>query len=323
MARNATQLTPNGVLLLTAGIYHNMGLADLLVALLSGGSCVVTGGFDPRRYPDWLQEHRPTWAVVTPSELNLILDYATATGREFVAGPESRLRAIFAEAQAMMPGTLERAERSLRAPVLSGYGLTETGNVTKFGSNETDRREGSCGRSWGTSIRIIDDAHGDVPSGIAGEVVVRGPAVFSGYLDDSEANAAAFLPDGWFRTGDLGCLDEDGFLYLTGRLNELINRGGEKIAPLEVDQALRCHPAVADAAVFPVPDALLGEDIVAAVVMRPGAAASPRALRVWMLARVSPYKVPRRIWLVEELPRTRTGKVQRGELARRWSESHR
>lgn len=318
IARDATHLTPDDVLLLTAGIHHNMGLADFLAALQSGGSCVVTRGFDPREYPGWLQEHRPTWTVMTPAELNLLLAHASASGREFVAGPDSRLRVIRAEAQAMTPGTLERAERSLRAPVLTGYGMTETGNITKFGPDERDRRAGSCGRSWGVAIRVIDESGRDVPPGTAGEVVVSGATVFPGYLDDPEANAAAFLSDGWFRTGDHGYLDEDGFLYLTSRLSEMINRGGEKIAPVEVDQALASHPAVAGAAVFPVPDARWGEDIVAAIVLKPGVTATPRELRGWMLDRLSPFKVPRRIWIVESLPQTPTGKVQRGVLAARF-----
>ena len=314
----ATHLTPGDVLLLTAGIQQNMGLEDLLVALLNGGSCVVMPGFDPRAYPVWLQDYRPTWTILSPAELNLLLDHAAGAGREYVAGPDARLRAIGAGAQAMTPGTLARAERSLRAPVLPGYGMTETGNITKSGLDARDRRDGSCGRSWGIAIRVIDEYGSDVAPGATGEVVVRGPTVFSGYLDDPAANAAAFLPGGWFRTGDQGFLDGDGFLYLTGRVSELINRGGEKISPLEVDQALASHPAVASAAAFSVPDVRLGEDVVAAVVLKPGAMATPRELRRWMLDRLSPFKVPRRIWFVASLPQTPTGKVRRGVLADRF-----
>ncbi|MGH2617957.1 MAG: AMP-binding enzyme [Thermomicrobiales bacterium] len=149
---------------------------------------------------------------------------------------------------------------------------------------------------------------------------MRGPRVFPGYLDDPEANAEAFLPGGWFRTGDLGFLDDAGFLHLTGRLGEVINRGGEKIDPCEVDAALASHPAVADAAVFAVPDARLGQDVVAAIVLKPGMRATPRALRRWLFDHLAAYKVPRRIWFVGDLPRTATGKVRRGELARLWAE---
>jgi acyl-CoA synthetase (AMP-forming)/AMP-acid ligase II len=162
-----------------------------------------------------------------------------------------------------------------------------------------------------------------VAAGTPGAIVVRGPAVFSGYLDDPEANAAAFLPGGWFRTGDIGYLDEDGFLYLQGRTSEIVNRGGENIAPAEIDRVLQSHPAVAEAAVFGVPDARFGEDLVAAVVIRPGMRVAPRALRAWMLESLPPSRSPRRIWMVAALPRTSAGKVQRGELARRWHEEGR
>jgi acyl-CoA synthetase (AMP-forming)/AMP-acid ligase II len=318
VARDATGLTPDDVLLLTAGTHHNLGLVDFLAALLNGGSCIVTPGFDPRAYPGWLQEHQPTWSVLAPAELNLLLDHAAASGLEFAVDSDSRLRAVRAEAQAMSPGTLERAERFLRAPVLTGYGMTETGNIAKFGPDDRDRREGSCGRSWCLAIRIVDAAGQDVAPGAIGEVVVRGPTLFAGYLDDPAATAAAFLPGGWFRTGDLGALDDDGFLYLRGRINEIINRGGEKIAPADVERVLASHHAVAAAAVFPVPDARLGEDIVAAVVLNPEMPATPWELRAWMLERLSPFKVPRRIWLVDALPLTPTGKVQRGVLAARY-----
>ena len=320
VARDSLHLTPDDVLLLTAGAHHNLGLADLLASLLSGGSCVITGGFDPRSYPDVLRGHKPTWAVLTPYELALLLDDADATGRDDITGPESRLRAVLAEAQALPPALLTRAERRLRSPVLTGYGMTEAGNIAKYGVDDRERREGSCGRSRCLEIRVVDASGQDVSTGATGEIVVRGPTVFAGYLDDPEATAAVFLPGGWFRTGDRGHLDHEGYLYLTGRLSETINRGGEKISPGEVECVLEGHPAVAEAAVFPIPHARLGEDLVAAVVLKPGAAASPRVLREWMLGQLSPFKVPRHIWIVGSLPRTPTGKVQRVVLAERFLE---
>ncbi len=318
VAGDSTLLTPEDVLLLTAGAHHNLGLADLLAALASGGCCVVTGGFDPRKYPGWLRDYRPTWSVLTPFELNLLLNHADALGQDVIVGPESRLRLVRAEAQSLAPETLARAESMLRAPVLSGYGMTEAGNITKVGIDERVRHEGSCGRSWCLQIRVIDASGREMTPGSVGEIIVRGPTVFAGYLDDPEATAAVLLPGGWFRTGDHGYVDDEGYLYLTGRLAETINRGGEKIAPEEVEEALASHPAVAEAAVFPVPDARLGEDIAAAVVPKPGAMATARELRRWMLDRLSPFKVPRRIWIVATIPRTPTGKVQRRVLADRF-----
>ena len=169
-------------------------------------------------------------------------------------------------------------------------------------------------------VRFVGPDGVEAAAGSEGEIWVRGPRVMSGYLDDAEMTAAVLSPDGWYRTGDLGYLDEDGFLFLTGRLNDLINRGGEKIAPAEVDAALLAHPAVAEAAAFSVPDARLGEDVVAAVVLRDGIALKPRELRAWMLGRLSPTRTPRRIWVVDALPRTETGKVRRGVLAERFAE---
>jgi acyl-CoA synthetase (AMP-forming)/AMP-acid ligase II len=320
-ARACTNLTPADVAILSAALHTNAGVANFLSALFSGGSCIVAPGFDPVAFPNWLADHRPSWFVSTPTEIRLLLDAATAAGRERIAGPGSRLRAVRLGAQPLPPGIVERAERSLRALIFDGYGMTEASYITGAGPGAEDRREGSCGRPVSTEIRVLDEADRDLPPGATGAIVIRGPTLFPGYLDDPETNAALFLPGGWFRTGDIGYLDADGFLYLSGRAHEVINRGGAKIAPVEVDHILVRHPVVAEAAVFAVPDARLGEDIVAAVVLKPGKGATQRELRVWMLDRLSSHKVPRRIWMVDALPRTRTGKVQRGELSRRWSET--
>jgi acyl-CoA synthetase (AMP-forming)/AMP-acid ligase II len=319
-ARRCTALTPDDILLLTASLHNNAGLANLCAALGNGGACVVTPGFDPAAYPAWLEASRATWTVSTAAELNLILDAAAAAGRERVAGPSSRLRIVRAGAQPMTPGTAERVEQSFAALVCDGFGMTEASYITGSGPDPADRREGSCGPPLNSEIRIRDDQGQDLPPGATGEVVIRGETLFPGYLDDPEANTAAFLPGGWFRTGDQGSLDPDGYLSLTGRLKELINRGGEKISPVEVDRVLLTHPAIAEAATFGVPDARLGEDIVAAIVFRPGMTVPLWELRGWLLDRLAPAKVPRRIWVTTELPRTGRGKVQRGAIAQRWRE---
>ena len=322
-ARLCTALTPGDVALLTSGLSTNSGLANLCAALLNGGSCVVTPGFDPAAYPRWLETYQPTWAVSTSTELTMLLAAVTAAGCETIAGPRSRLRVVRAGAQPMAPGVAERAEHSLRALICDGYGMTEASYITGSGLGPGDRRPGSVGPPLCSTIRILDANGADLPAGETGEIVIRGATLFSGYLDDPEVNAAVFLPGGWFRTGDLGFLDGDGYLFVHGRLHELINRGGEKIAPIEVDHAFLAHPAVADAATFAVPDPRLGEDIVAAVVLEPGRRATRRQLRAWLLDRLNRYKAPRRIWLVESIPRTPTGKVQRGVLAQRWREQER
>jgi acyl-CoA synthetase (AMP-forming)/AMP-acid ligase II len=167
-------------------------------------------------------------------------------------------------------------------------------------------------------LQVVASDGREAAPGVEGEIWVRGTKMPRGYVDDAGTNAEVLAPGGWFRTGDLGYLDEDGFLFLTGRRSERINRGGEKIAPAEVDEALLTHPAVDAAAVFAVPDDRWGEDVVAAVVLCPGRRVSARELRSWLLTRLSPHKMPRRIWFVRDLPRTALGKPRRGELARRW-----
>lgn len=312
-------LTPDGVLLLTPALHTISGPVNLLAALMNGGSCVIAPGLVPGEFHHWRDDHQPTWLVITATELDLILDASAVTGAEAVAETRSRL-CLFVGGQRLPPGMAEHAEQQLCVEVLERYGMSEAPYIAWNGPQAADRRAGSCGRPLSAQVRILTEAGEAVAPGTPGEIVVRGSTLFPGYLDDPGANAAAFLPDGWFRTGDLGYLDADGFLFLNGRIKELINRGGEKIAPGEVDRVLQSHSAVAEAATFGVPDARLGEDIVAAVVLEPDMNPSSRELRRWMLDRLSPFKAPRRIWFVDDLPRTATGKVQRGELARRWSE---
>jgi acyl-CoA synthetase (AMP-forming)/AMP-acid ligase II len=174
------------------------------------------------------------------------------------------------------------------------------------------RKPGSVGRGANVDVAVMDEAGTLLPPGTPGEVVVRGPNVTGGYHNNPEANAAAFT-NGWFRTGDRGVLDADGYLTLIGRIKELINRGGEKISPLEVDAALLAHPAVAEAAAFGVPDAKYGEEVHAAVVLR--GAATEDELRAHCLGRLADFKVPKVFRLVKELPKGPTGKVQRRHLA--------
>lgn len=313
-----TGLTPDDVLLLAAGLHNISGLGNLLNAVLSGGSCVAAPGFDPTAFRGWLEEERPTWTFLIPTHLRLLLETAEGMGRVTVAGERSRLRLVRAGTQPLPASTRQRAERMLGATILDTYGMSEAHSITAAGPNAEERREGSVGRPLAIAVRILDDCDEDVPAGVAGAIVVRGPTVMDGYLDDAEANAAAFTPDGWFRTGDLGYLDEDGFLFVTGRAKELINRGGSQISPAEIDRVLLDHPAVAEAAAFAVPDERLGEEVVAAVVVRQGTAVTARELRRWLFDRLALSRAPRRIWFVDSMPRTATGKAQRAVLSERF-----
>jgi acyl-CoA synthetase (AMP-forming)/AMP-acid ligase II len=315
-ASRRTGLTPDDVLLLTAGLHNISGLGNLLNALLSGGSCIAAPGLDPATFGRWLEKERPTWTFLTPTHLRLLTD--AAEGREPIAGERSRLRLVRAGTQPLPRATRQRAEQMLGATILDNYGMSEAHSIAASGPGVEDRREGSPGRPLDISVRVLGDRDEELPIGGVGEIVVRGPTVMAGYLDDPEATAAAFTPDGWFRTGDVGYLDDDGFLFITGREKEQINRGGVQISPAEIDGILLEHPAVAEAAAFAVPDERLGEEVVAAVVAREGMDVTARELRRFLFDRLSLSRAPRRIWFVERLPRTATGKVQRAMLSRRF-----
>jgi len=289
-------------------LFHHLGLAAGLSQLYSGGAVISTPGFDPGCFMEWLAEFQPTWLISSPPLNRSLLELPRRYPEVFRRNPLRLIRCAFT-AQTEILAVLEEA---LGAPVLAGYGLTETGVVTL--STPDARKPGSVGRPIGPEVAIADPQGNLLGAELEGEVIIRGASVTSGYLDDPEANEAAFR-DGWFRTGDIGRLDSEGFLFLTGRLKEMINRGGEKIIPQEVDDALAGHPAVAEAAVFAVAHQTLGEDVAAAVVLRAGAAATEPELRRFAATRLAAFKVPRRIVFVDTLPRTLTGKPQRAVLA--------
>jgi oxalate---CoA ligase len=198
-------------------------------------------------------------------------------------------------------------------PVLEFYGIGEAGHMSANLPPPGQSRAGTCGKPRPGEMMIAENGRA-LPPGELGELLVRGPTVISGYLDDPQANAESFV-DGWFRTGDLGVLDADGFLSVHGRFKELINRGGEKLSPIEVEQALLRHPAVADAAACGIPHPRLGEDVAAAIVLRPSRTAAPSELQTFVRGQLAPFKVPRLVTIVPELPKDVTGKVRRRELA--------
>lgn len=300
-----------------AKIAYSLGFITFIITIFSGATFISVPGPDPGAMPGWLETYRPTYMVATPA---LLRTFAADHGELRRALRHAPVRCISTSAAPLRAGEVQHLESALDAPILGIYGLSEASCIASEPYPALHRVPGSVGVAR-CEIRIVDAVGEGLDPRRGGEIVIRGPQVFPGYLDDPEANAAVFLPGGWFRTGDVGYIDDAGYLHLTGRLREIINRGGEKIVPREVDDVLLAHPAVADAAVFAVPDDVLGEDIVAAVVLKSGGAASPRMLRSWMLDRLSGYKAPRRIWIVDDLARTQTGKVQRGELARRWHEA--
>jgi acyl-CoA synthetase (AMP-forming)/AMP-acid ligase II len=229
----------------------------------------------------------------------------------------STLRFIRSSSAALPRATREELEQIFQVPVIQAYGMTEAAH--QIASNPLPprvRKDGTVGISAGPEVAVLD-AHGDpAPPGVRGEIAIRGPNVTRGYARNPDANAAAFT-DGWLRTGDEGVLDEDGYLTILGRLKEVINRGGEKISPLEVDDVLMSHPAVEQAITFPAPHPTLGEEVAAAVVLRPDMSVSERQLREFVGTRLAHFKVPKRVIFVDSIPLGPTGKPQRAGLAQR------
>jgi acyl-CoA synthetase (AMP-forming)/AMP-acid ligase II len=311
--------TPADRCLSLARAAYSQGINAWMYAVASGGSLISVRELDAAALPGWMATFRPTYISTGPTALRALAERDEA----FAAmAPGSPLHSIHSTAGPLAAEEIACLEARFGVPILNGYGLTEAPGIAGEHFPRTVAVPGSVGKPW-CDITMVDQRLCDAAAGEIGEIVVRGPTVFPGYLDDAAASAAVFLPGGWLRTGDLGFFDEPGYLHLTGRLGERINRGGEMIAPDEIDRVLRAHPAVAEAAAFGVPDGRLGEDIVVAVVLAPGADVTARALRRWLADRLSLHKVPRRIWFVSHLPRTRTGKVPRRALARAWGEMER
>jgi acyl-CoA synthetase (AMP-forming)/AMP-acid ligase II len=308
----ALRLSAADRLLSLMPLFHLYGIAAVLAQLFCCGAVISTPGFNPATFPAWLDRFRPTWFTSSPPVNRAILALARGHPEVFRRSP---LRLIRTSGATPQPEVLTALEEAVGVPVVDGYGLTETGGVTR--DTPGARKPGSAGRSSGLELAIMDSLGNLLAPEQEGEIVVRGASVTSGYLDEAEANQAAFR-GGWFHTGDIGRLDNEGFLFITGRLKEMINRGGEKIIPEGVEDVLAAHPAVAEAAVFAVAHLTLGEDMAAAVVLRVGAAASALELRRFAATRLAPFKVPRRIVFLDRIPRTVTGKPQRALLAERF-----
>ena len=294
-------------------LFHIHGLvAGVLATLARGGSVVCCPGFVAPRFFEWVEEFRPTWYTAVPTIHQSVLSRAQAKP-ELAAGHSFRF--IRSCSSALAPSLMEEMEAMFRAPVIEAYGMTEAAHQMASNALPPGRRKpGSVGVAAGPEVAVMDDAGNLLPPGAAGEVVIRGPNVTAGYEKNAEANERSFT-NGWFRTGDEGYLDEDGYLFLIGRRKEIINRGGEKIAPREVDEVLLRHPAVGQAAAFAAPHALLGETVAAAVVVKPGRGVGERELREFAAGSLASFKVPEKILFVPEIPKGPSGKIQRIGLA--------
>lgn len=296
-------------------LFHIHGLmAAVLASLYAGGNVVCTPGFLAPLFFDWLAEFQPTWYTAVPTMHQAVLALARERGNR---PPPGGLRFIRSSSAALPPQVLAGLEAALGVPVIESYGMTEAAHQMASNPLPPGRRKpGSVGRAAGPEIAVRGEQGEPLKAGRIGEIVIRGANVTGGYARNPEANAAAFA-DGWFRTGDQGFLDGDGYLHLTGRIKELINRGGEKISPREIDEVMLDHAAVAQALCFAIPDERLGEEVGLAVVLRPGATATAAELREFAAGRLVHFKVPRRVVFLDELPKGPTGKPQRIGLAGR------
>ncbi|MGD0811296.1 MAG: amino acid adenylation domain-containing protein, partial [Acidimicrobiales bacterium] len=291
--------------------YHIHGLvAGLLAPLAAGGSVIAAGAFDAARIRAWLQDGSPTWYTAVPTIHRAVLD-ALVQDRPVA----HRLRFMRSSSSPLAPQLMTELEEFFGAPAIEAYGMTEASH--QMASNPLPprpRRPGTVGVAFGTSIALLSDGVTHTAADRVGEVVIKGPGVLGEYRDNPAATAEAFH-EGWFRTGDLGQLDDDGYLRLVGRVKEMINRGGEKIAPREVEEVLLAHPAVAQAVVFPCPHPTLGEDVAALVVARQGQTTSAEEIVRFAQGRLSPHKVPRRVIIADRIPLGPTGKPQRNRMA--------
>ena len=307
------ELTPEDRSLCVSPVYHGRGLkVSVLTPLLTGGSVAFPIDASLVNPSEWLEILRPTWYKAGAPVHLAIFEKARAQ-------PQTKnmhsLRFILSGGASLPANVREGLQAALEVPVLEVYACTEAGQVASNVPPPGPSKPGTCGIPWPQSVVIAGENGGRLLPGQRGEVLIGGPTVTSGYLDAPDLNRTAFI-DGWFRTGDIGSLDEEGFLTIHGRLAEVINRGGAKIAPAEIEHALMLHPWVAEAAAFAVPHPRLGEDVAAAVVLRPGSTITPADLREFLNNQLAPFKIPRRITVVDQLPKGVSGKISTAAIER-------
>ena len=304
------QLMPIDVAMCVMPLFHIHGLmASTMATVYSGGTVVVPPAFDALTFWPVVAENHATWYSAVPTMHQMLL----LRNRGERPGGSEHLRFIRSSSSALSSETMHQLESRFGAPVLEAYGMTEASH--QMASNPLppgERRPGSVGRATGIKIGVMDEAGSLLAADTQGEVVIQGQSVIDAYVNNPKANEKSFT-GGWFRTGDQGVLDGGGYLSLVGRLKEMINRGGEKIAPREIDDVLLQHPAVAEAVAFGLPHSGWGEEVAAAVVLKGDA--TEKELISFARERLADHKVPRKLFVVEQIPRTATGKIQRRTVA--------
>ena len=311
--RTTLRLTAKDRCLNVMPLFHIHGLmAPVLSSLSVGATVACTSGFNALRFFSWLDEIEPTWYSAVPTMHQAILARA-ARNVEIIE--RARLRFIRSSSASLPPQVLGELEETFGAPVVEAYAMTEASHQMTCNQLPPGvRKPGTVGPAAGPEVSIMGDAGNLLEPGHIGEIVIRGSNVTPGYENNPDANARGFT-NGWFRTGDQGVMDEDRYVTLTGRLKEIINRGGEKISPKEVDEVLMDHPAVQQVVTFAVPHDKLGEEVAAAVVLREGMDATEGEIREFAAERLADFKVPRRLLVLDEIPKGPTGKLRRIGLA--------
>ena len=309
--RTVVETGPDDVVMGCLPLFHVFGLTvGLNCAVLAGAVLTLIPRFDPRKVLEVIERERVTVFAGVPTMYSALLGVAS----EAAPGAARSLRTCVSGGAALPIQVLSDFEKAFGCIILEGYGLSESSPAASFNHPHRPRKVGSVGTPIeGVQMRVVD-LNGAVAQGQAGEVQIRGHNVMKGYWNLPEATKATITADGWLNTGDVGRVDEDGYFYIVDRTKDLIIRGGYNVYPREIEEVLYEHPAVVEAAVIGIPHDLLGEEVCAAVALKNGESASPDELRDYVKARVAAYKYPRRIWLVDELPKGATGKVQKRDI---------
>lgn len=296
--------------MLVMPLFHVHGLlAGFLAPLASGGSVVVPAKFSASDFWRDFIEHKANWYTAVPTIHQILLKNA-------LPSPVPHIRFIRSCSSPLSPKVFHELEDALKAPVLEAYAMTEAAHqMTSNPLPPGKRMPGSVGIGQGVEVKILDQEGNEVTQGKEAEICIRGENVTKGYLNNPSANATSFTKDGFFRTGDQGKKDADGYVIITGRIKELINKGGEKISPIELDNVIAQHPAVAEAVSFALEDEMYGQDVGVAVVLKDGQGLNAGDLKSWMTDRVAKFKLPKKVFFTDIMPKTATGKVQRRLVA--------